>query len=546
MEHDPSRTTLRVMQLELELGEDERHWRRLACEAIGLPEERLLGMRWVRRSLDLRRRDGRRRFRMVGSVDLDLPAGHRSKMLQRGLRAGRVREAPEPARLELRGLGERARGEHALVLGAGPAGLFAALALARNGVPTTLVDRGPRIEDRGTRLVRFHRTRVPDPEGNLLFGEGGAGTYSDGKIYTRVDDELETTLLLELVECGADPALCYDSLAHIGTDRLHRILPRFRERLRDAGVEFLWDTRVEGLRTQERGGRLSVVGIETNRGEIPGSALFLAPGHSARDTWRWLERDGVPLVPKPFQLGVRIEHPQGLIDRGRYGDDPRGAMLGAASYQLVAKRQGSTPASHTFCMCPGGRIVASVHSPGLLCTNGMSNSTHSSRWATSAIVTTFGPAEFGEGSFAGVEFQEQLESRFFHVGGGDFTAPAQTAADFRAGRRTREPRRGTYTFGTTGARIDELLPARARDAIGAGLERFDRILPGFGGPEGMLVGLESRSSGPVRIPRDRASRRAEGFSNLYPLGEGAGYAGGIMSAALDGARSVLAWLGEPG
>lgn len=542
MEHDPERSTLRVMQLEMELGEDERGWRRLACEAIGLPEERLLGMRWVRRSLDLRRRDGRRRFRLVGSVDLEVPAGHRSKVLQRALRSGKVREAPEPARLEVAGVGARSGAERALVLGAGPAGLFAALALARNGIPTTLVDRGPRIEDRGRRLVRFHRSRVPDPEGNLLFGEGGAGTYSDGKIYTRVDDELETTLLGELVECGADPAICYDSLAHIGTDRLHRILPKFRERLQSAGVEFLWDTRVDGLRIEESGGRRRVVGLHTNRGELGGTALFLASGHSARDTWRWLVRDGVPLVAKPFQLGVRIEHPQELIDRGRYGDDPRGVALGAASYQLVAKRQGSTPPSHTFCMCPGGRIVASVHAPGLLCTNGMSNSTHSSRWATSAIVTTFGPAEFGTGSFAGVEFQEQLEERFFEAGGGDFTAPAQTAADFRAGRRTAVPQRSTYTFGTTGARLDTLLPEKARDAIGAGLERFDRILPGFGGPEGLLVGLESRSSGPVRIPRDRDARHAEGFTNLYPLGEGAGYAGGIMSAALDGARSALAWL----
>ncbi len=239
---------------------------------------------------------------------------------------------------------------------------------------------------------------------------------------------------------------------------------------------------------------------------------------------------------------MRIEHPQELIDRGRYGTGPEAESLGAAYYNLVCKAGDGAAAAHSFCMCPGGKIVASVNTAGVLCTNGMSNSMHSSPWANAAIVTTFGPAEFGPGPFAGVEFQEELERRFFDAGGGDYTAPAQQADDFLAGRETRSPRRSSYTFGTCPGRVDRLLPDLARNAIGRALERFERQIPGFAGPEGLLVGLESRSSGPVRLTRHRESLRALEFDNLYPIGEGAGYAGGIMSAAIDGARAARRYL----
>jgi uncharacterized FAD-dependent dehydrogenase len=266
--------------------------------------------------------------------------------------------------------------------------------------------------------------------------------------------------------------------------------------------------------------------------------VVLAAGHSARDTWAWLARAGVAFEAKPFQLGLRIEHPQELIDRGRYGGPDE--RLGAAGYNLVCKAGDGLPAAFTFCMCPGGRIVASVSEPGHLCTNGMSNSRHSSAWATSALVTTWGPREFGPGAFDGVEFQRRLERQFFDAGGGDYTAPAQTAADFLAGRLSAGLRRTTYPFGTRPQRLDRLLPESGVRALARGLLRFDAQIAGFAGPEGTFVGLESRSSGPLRMPRGREDRRALGFANLYPVGEGAGYAGGIMSAALDGARAALA------
>jgi uncharacterized FAD-dependent dehydrogenase len=449
--------------------------------------------------------------------------------------------APARARIEVERPHPSLARACAVVVGAGPAGLFAALVLARNGLAVTLLDRGAALRERGRAVGRFDRSRVPDPETNLLFGEGGAGTYSDGKLYTRVEDPLEVPLLEELVACGAPPEILYDARAHIGTDRLHRILPLLRARLEADGVTFLWRTRLEKL-VLEDGAPRRVRAVATSAGEIACDALVLAPGHSARDTWERLAAQGVAVEAKPFQLGVRIEHPQALIDAGRHGAGPEAAALGPASYNLACKAGEGLPAAHSFCMCPGGRIVASVSEPGLLCTNGMSNSRHSSPFANAALVTTLGPRELGPGPFAGVELQRELEARFFREGGGDYTAPAQRAPEFLLGRDSRDAGPSSYRFGTRPGRIDLLLPTRVREALRRALARFDRLIPGFAGPEALLVGLESRSSGPLRLPRDECTRRARGFANLYPVGEGAGYAGGIMSAALDGARAAQALL----
>jgi len=541
MKPEEPTVTWRLFQLELGLDESVSSLRRRACRRIGLEPARLRGLRIARRSLDARRRGGGRRLRYIANVDLCADADFRSAALERELRAGRVRPAREPASLELDAIHPSMGAGEVAVLGAGPAGLFAALTLARNGTRALVLDRGPAVRERTREVVAFHRTRVPNPEANLLFAEGGAGTYSDGKIYTRVDDALEVPLLEELVACGAPPDICFDSQAHIGTDRLHRILPRLRARLEELGCRFRFGVRVDGLVLSGSG---RVRALRTAEGEIPCDALILAPGHSARDTWSWLREQGVPFEPRPFQLGVRIEHPQELIDRGRFGGAAGAEGLGAASYNLVCRARPKAPGAHSFCMCPGGRIVAAVHGPGQLCTNGMSGSTRASGRASAALVTTFGPADYGSGDFDGVRLQEELERRFFEAGGGDFAAPAQAAPDFLAGRRSRGPLRSTYTFGVVPGRLDELLPARARDAIGRALLEFGRRLPGFAGEGGLLVGVESRSCSPVRIPRDGETRLARGWLNLYPAGEGAGHAGGIVSAALDGARSARALLAQ--
>ena len=536
----PARTW-RVLNLELGLDEPESVLRERAAEACGIDPERVRGFRIARKSVDARRRGKIRRLRFIVHADLVLDATFTGPRFATAQRAGKIQEAPEAGsfRIEATAPG---RGEaRAVVVGSGPAGLYAALVLGTNGVAVDLIDRGAALKQRGTDVVRFHRTRVPNPESNLLFGEGGAGTYSDGKLYTRVADPLEVPCLEELVACGAPREILYDSRAHIGTDRLHRILPRLRERMESLGVRFHWTTRLEEL-VCASGSPRHVRAVRTSAGELPCDALFLAVGHSARDTVRALHGQGVQVAAKPFQLGVRIEHPQDLIDRGRYGEGPEAAALGPAYYNLLSKAGEGVPASHSFCMCPGGRIVASTNTPGMLCTNGMSDSRHSSPWANAALVTTFGPAEYGPDPFAGVDFQETLERRFFEAGGGNYTAPAQLANDFLAGRMSARPRHSSYTFGTCPGRIDSLLPRLARDAIARALLAYERQLPGFSSAAGLLVGLESRSSGPIRLPRDRDTSLAEGFDNLYPMGEGAGYAGGIMSAAIDGARSAQRYL----
>ena len=540
--HSDATSIWRLSGLRQEVAEPDQDVLDRAARQIGLDPGELSFARMAKRSVDARGRGADLHF--VVQVDLGVKRPMRSKKFDRLRRSGKVREAPTVA-----GFGTDVplgpgRVPHLVVVGAGPGGLFAALSAAESGARVTLLERGEPIERRGRKVVQFHRGGEPDPDNNLLFGDGGAGTYSDGKLYTRVSDSLEHAVIDELIAAGAPPDIAFDARAHIGTDKLHRMLPELRDRLKDAGVEFRYGVRVTGLvraaGPEGSQGAARITAVKTTEGECPLDALVLCIGHSARDTWEQLIQDGVTLEPKPFQLGVRIEHPQELITSGRYGP-AIGDGLGPASYNLQSK---GAPPAHSFCMCPGGRIVASVNEPRRLCTNGMSNSKHSSRWANAALVTTLDPGDFAamgfEGPLAGVALQRHLEERFFVAGGETYRAPAQRADDFLRGADSSGEMKTSYGFGALPARVDELLPPKVRDAIRGALARFDRTIPGFGGPEGLLIGIETRSSGPIRMTRDRESRRAMGFSNLYPAGEGAGYAGGIMSAAIDGARSAQA------
>lgn len=525
--------TLRVGGLVQALDEPDAEVLERAARRIGAASHEVRGARFARRSVDARKRP----VRLPVQVDLVVPSGFRSRALQREERSGRVRPAPLAGSLVPPDAG--ARGRHVVVVGTGPAGIFAALPLALGGARVTVLERGADLGTRHRRLVPFHRGGALDPETNLLFGEGGAGTYSDGKLYTRVDHPLEVPILEELVAAGAPAEILFDARAHVGTDRLHTVLPALRRRLQEVGVEFRFDSRLDGLRlSPSRPG--CVQAVEVGGESIACDAVVLATGHSARDTWERLHGQGVPFEAKPFQFGVRIEHPQELVTRARYGD-PAPAELGAAAYGLTHKARSGVRGAHSFCMCPGGRVVASVHEEGHLCTNGMSNSSHSSRWANSGLVVTLGPDDYGaKGPFAGVAFQRRMERLAFEAGGGTYAAPAQRADDFLARRATSGELATSLVFGARPARLDELLPEAVTRALAAGLERWERQVPGFAGPEGLLLGFESRSSGPVRIPRDRETLLVEGFSNLQAVGEGAGWAGGIMSAAIDGARAGLA------
>jgi uncharacterized protein len=551
LSHPGARTaTWRVLNLPLELDEPESVLRARAAARAGLAVDEIRGLRLGHMALDARRRGARGRVRFVVHVDLQLDAGLESQgnaAFGKALRSGRVIPRMPPAQLAVESphislRGGSASGPRVAVVGSGPAGLFAALALARSGVLVDLIDRGPVLTERSRAVAQFLGTRNLDPEANLLYGEGGAGTYSDGKIYTRVDHALEAPILDEWIACGAPEEIAYDARAHIGTDRLHRILPRIREGMEALGVRFHWRTRLEGWVVDGQAGSQRVRALRTSAGELPCAAVFLALGHSARDSLETLAAQGLMLAPKPFQLGVRIEHPQGLIDAARFGEATLARRLGAAYYSLTSRAGAGAAAAHSFCMCPGGQIVASVNETGLLCTNGMSNSRHSSPHANAALVTTLGSSETGPGVFAGIDYRERLERKFFVEGGGDWTAPAQRACDFLAGQDSEELVSCSYKMGIRPGRIDALLPESVRGALGRALEYFDRQIPGYAGPEALLVGIESRSSGAIRMPRDEATRRAAGFTNLYPVGEGAGYAGGIMSAAIDGARSAHALL----
>ena len=527
------------MAIELGLDEPESVLCARSAQSIGISEGAVRGLRIARRALDARRRGPRHELRFVVHVELDLDPGFRSEALDRALKSGRARRAPPPVRFEIDVFERKWLTRRVVVVGSGPAGLYAAWTLASNGVSVDLIDRGPSLHDRSRAVARFQRMRELDPEGNLLFGEGGAGTYSDGKLYTRTQHALEAPILQTLIAAGADSEIAFDARAHIGTDRLHRILPRLRAKLESMGVRFHFDTRLEALEV-EAGDRVRAV--QTSRGGLGCDAVVLALGHSARDTIRTLAEQGLVVEAKPFQIGLRIEHPQTLVDLALFGEHTKIGRLGHAYYSLKANATAHVPAVHSFCMCPGGQIVAAVAQPGLLCTNGMSNSKHSSPFANSGLVVTLGPREFGDGVFDGIEFQERIEAAFFEAGGGDYSVPAQQVPDFLAGSESVSLSRSSYKLGLRAARIDELLPRSMTEALRAAIHRFDRQIPGYAGDSGLLVGIESRSSGPLRMPRDTKTRVADGFENVYPVGEGAGYAGGIMSAAIDGARTAWALL----
>ena len=375
-----------------------------------------------------------------------------------------------------------------------------------------------------------------DPESNYLFGEGGAGTFSDGKLTCRNSGPDVRRILQLFAECKGKPSVLYDARPHLGSNRLPAVVKALRRRVEALGGEVRFSCRVEDLDLAD--GRLR--GLNTSSGYMPASVVVLAIGHSARDTYEMLLRRGVPMERKPFQLGVRIEHPQATVNRVKYGSTPLEQRLGAADYTLVAHGRHDL---FSFCMCAGGYIMPSVSEPGAFCTNGMSLSKHDSPFANSGLVVTIPTEAFGGGSdvLAGVRLQQVYERRAFEVGRGDYRCPIQRRGGFHGGpARRRNVPANSYPRGAVTASIAELVPPLVLEALKDGLPILDRRWHGRFLPEATLVGPESRGSAPVRIPRGEATREAPGWEGLYPVGEGAGYAGGIVSAAVDGLRSAKA------
>ncbi|XP_013599071.1 PREDICTED: uncharacterized protein Cbei_0202 [Brassica oleracea var. oleracea] len=472
----------------------------------------------------------------------------------------------EPVVINGTGGGGRSKPRVAVV-GGGPSGLFAALVLAEFGADVTLIERGQAVEERGRDIGALVVRKILDMESNFCFGEGGAGTWSDGKLVTRIGKNSATVLavLKTLVRFGAPDNILVNGKPHLGTDKLIPLLRNFRHYLQSAGVNIKFGTRVDDLLVEDS----RVVGVrvsdstdklQSSSKDLKFDAVVLAVGHSARDTYEMLLSRNVELTPKDFAVGLRVEHPQELINSIQYSDLASEVRKGrgkvpVADYKVVqyvndkdedvSQSSSSKRSCYSFCMCPGGQVVLTSTNPNELCINGMSFSRRSSKWANAALVVTVSAKDFDllnlTGPLAGIEFQREFERRAAMMGGGDFTVPVQRVPDFLQSKLSETPLpSSSYRLGVKSAKLHELFPAHITDSLRQSLSMFEKELPGFISEEALLHGVETRTSSPVRIPRSNETYESTSLKGLYPVGEGAGYAGGIVSAAVDGMFSGFA------
>jgi uncharacterized FAD-dependent dehydrogenase len=507
-----------------------------------LPEllTRLLGQsaaqapwRILRKSLDARDKEN---LHFVYSVEVRVPEEEvrLAEWAQRApIQDARI-ERYTPARFLMPPPGSRPLTHRPVVVGSGPGGLAAAYFLAEQGYHPLLLERGPRVSQRIHDVRAFDQGGPFQPESNYLFGEGGAGTFSDGKLTCRGSGPDVQRILELFAACKGKPSILYEYRPHLGSNRLPAVVKALRQRIEALGGEVRFNCKVEDLDWAD--GRLR--GLATSSGYLPAEAVVLAIGHSARDTYQMLLQRGVPMIPKPFQLGVRIEQPQEAVNRVQYGPARLEERLGSADYTLVARGRHDL---FTFCMCAGGYIIPSVSEEGYFCTNGMSLSKRDSPFANSGLVVTLDPTEFGgNDTLAGVRLQQRLEQHAFTLGRGEYACPVQDAHDFLARRSTRRIPACSYPRGLVPASMEELVPPPVAQALHHGLPILDRRWRGRFLADAVLVGPEARGSAPVRILREEISRETPGIDGLYPVGEGAGYAGGIVSAAVDGLRTAKA------
>jgi uncharacterized FAD-dependent dehydrogenase len=528
-----------IRNIRLGLDEPEEELLPRVAKRLRVPQRAIRSHAIVRRSLDARKKSVHFTYQL--EVALDQPLERQRARLRR-LRRANVAWLQPMADVTPRP-GTTPLSERPIVIGFGPGGMFAALRLARLGYKPIVLERGREVRRRHRDVLqRFYRERDLDPSSNLLFGEGGAGTYSDGKLYTRISDPLCRFVLETLYHHGADPDILIDARPHIGSDRLPTICMRIRKRIESLGGEIRFECHVSDVRITD--GRLRAIQVSGPRdaagGEwLPCGPTILATGHSARDTIAMLASRGVRIEPKPFQIGVRIEHPQAMVDRWQYGAAAGHARLGPAEYQLVAKgAAGEHGDLFSFCMCPGGMILPTAESPGLIATNGASRANRASPFANSGLVITMDPASLGQGALEALEFQAQWERLAFQATGGSYDLPAQRAADYLRGRSSNGALNTSYPLGGQWTDIRSLIPPQVAAALDHALPMLDTRFPGFAGDEALLAAPETRGSAPIRIVRDNETRQAVETAGLYPVGEGAGYAGGIVSAAVDGIRTA--------
>ncbi len=492
---------------------DPKFYTTEAARAVGIKDSDIAFLRVVGRSIDARQRQVK--------VNLTLELFEENE------------PTPPPIHFDYPSVVGRTE---VVVVGSGPAGLFAALRLIELGLRPIILERGRNVADRKRDIALINRNEKIDPNSNYAFGEGGAGTFSDGKLFTRSKKRGDYHKALQtLVFHGATEEILYEAHPHIGTDKLPRIMTNMRETILRAGGDFIFDARVSDL--QIKGDKISGVWVGDKLYE--GAAVILATGHSAKDIYELLHSKGVAIEAKPFAMGVRIEHPQQLIDSIQYHAPTRGEYLPAASYSLVSQQAGR--GVYSFCMCPGGFIVPAMTDQSESVVNGMSPSRRSSPFANSGLVTEIRLSDYAHlreewGELAGLKFQQELEQLARQNGGENQIAPAQRVSDFVAGRASGSLPTTSYVPGFCPSRLDKWLPEIIGGSLRSGLKAFDSRMRGFITADALVAGVESRTSSPVRIPRDPQSLMHTQISGLFPSGEGAGYAGGIISAALDGER----------
>ena len=500
-----------------------------AAQMLHVSVSKIRHLRIVRRSVDARKKPD---IKIIYTVDVAVDGNEKRILKQSGCKRANIapvsyykaaKNVPQPEK-------------RPVVVGFGPAGMFAALVLAIAGWKPLVLERGEDAQSRHEKVQKFFETGILNTRSNVQFGEGGAGTFSDGKLNTGVNNPRIGWILEQFVKAGAREDILYDAKPHVGTDVLLTVVQNIRQRIISLGGEVRFNTQVTGLCTEN--GKL--IGLKTEAGEmIPCDTCVLAIGHSARDTFEMLEETGIPMEPKPFAMGVRIEHKQTMVDESQYGTvNP---VLPPADYKLVEHLEDATV--YTFCMCPGGHVVAAASEEGRIVTNGMSYADRDGENANAALLVTVNPADFPyEGTLGGMKWQREIEERAYNISG-SYRAPAQLVGDFLAGKASTGEGSvmPTYRPGVHWCDLRQVLPERITRSIAEALPKLDGKLKGFSNGDAVMTAPETRSSSPVRIIRNDVRQSA--LEGLYPTGEGAGYAGGIMSAAIDGMMSAEAILG---
>jgi uncharacterized FAD-dependent dehydrogenase len=525
----------RVPSIQLWLDEPADTLATRIAERLGVRTEALKDVTVARRSLDARRK-GHPRW----MVDVEVEIDGSLHALPAGVEPVPDAVAPLPP--------VRSPDLPPVILGAGPAGLFCAWGLLERGVRSIVIDRGKTVSPRRRDVARLMRSGELDAESNMNFGEGGAGAYTDGKLSTRIRHPAVRKVVELFARFGDSERILVQGKPHLGSDVLPAAVSAMREELERGGCQFIWNARATDIEVVE--GRVRGLVLADGR-TLPCDRLVLAPGNSAREIYELFARRGWPIEAKPFAVGFRVEHPQSLIDRIQYGRSAGAEGLPAADYRLAENPTvgGHARGVFSFCMCPGGVVVPTPTEPGMQVTNGMSNSGRSSPLANAGLVVAVSPAEFAAegftGPLAGLEWQRKWERAAYDLGGGGYRAPAQRLAAWLAGRPGEPPGKSSYRPGLTHADLEQLYPAQVHEALRAAVRGFDRRMRGFVSPDALLIGIESRTSAPCRIARGE-DFTTPGLAGLYPAGEGAGHAGGIVSSAVDGLKAAEAICRELG